>query len=59
MFEKLLKRKDLMLTNSGKNEAIERHNIMVLFLYHLFEEENVPEWTEYLNHYLKENDKRC
>ena len=22
-------------------------------LYHLFEEENTPEWTEYLNEYLK------
>lgn len=53
MFEKLLKLKDMMLTDSGKKEAIERHNIMVEFLYHFFEEENVPEWTEYLNNYLK------
>lgn len=52
MFEKLLKLKDLMLTDSGKKEAIARHNIMVEFLYHFFEEENVPEWTEYLNNYL-------
>ena len=54
MFEKLLKLKDLMLTDSGKREAIERHNIMVEFLYHFFEEENVPEWTEYLDDYLKQ-----
>lgn len=53
MFEKLLTLKDLMLTDSGKKEAIARHNIMVEFLYHFFEEENVPEWTEYLNNYLK------
>ena len=46
MFEKLLKLKDLMLTDSGKKEAIARHKIMVEFLYHFFEEENVPEWTE-------------
>ena len=55
MFEKLLKLKDLMLTDSGKKEAIERHNIMVDFLYHFFEEENVPEWTEYLDNYLKKH----
>ena len=52
MFEKLLKLKDMMLTDSGKKEAIERHNIMVEFLYHFFKEENVPEWTEYLDNYL-------
>ncbi|MDE6584154.1 MAG: HD domain-containing protein [Anaeroplasmataceae bacterium] len=53
MFEKLLKLKDLMLTDSGKKEAIERHNIMIQFLYHFFEEENVPEWIDYLEDYLK------
>lgn len=53
MFEKLLKLKDLMLTNSGKQEALERHNIMVQILYHFFEENNVPEWTDYLDKYLK------
>lgn len=55
MFEKLLKLKDLMLTNSGKKEAIERHNIMVEFLFHLFEEENLLDWRKYLEEYLKEN----
>lgn len=53
MFEKLLKLKGLMLTKAGKKEAIYRHKIMVEFLYHFFEEENVPKWTEYLNNYLK------
>ncbi len=57
MFEKLLKLKDLMLTDSGKKEAIERHNIMLAFLYRFFEEENVPEWIDYLDNYLKENKK--
>ncbi|MDE5804570.1 MAG: HD domain-containing protein [Lachnospiraceae bacterium] len=57
MFEKLLKLKDLMLTDSGKKEAIERHHIMIDFLYHFFEEENVPEWIDYLDHYLNENKK--
>lgn len=53
IFEKILKLKDLMMTESGKQEAQERHQIIVDILYHLFEEENAPEWTEYLNEYLK------
>jgi len=53
IFEKLLKLKDLMLTESGAEEAKERHQIVVDFLYHLFDEENVPEWTNYLDNYLK------
>ncbi len=56
IFEKVLKLKDLMLTKSGKKEAIKRHNLMVEFLYHYFEEENAPEWTKYLDNYLKENN---
>ena len=54
IFEKILKLKDLMLTYSGKEEAKERHNIVVEFLYHLFDEENAKEWTIYLDNYLKD-----
>lgn len=57
MFEKILKLKDLMITHSGKEEAKERHNIIVEFLYHLFDEENAKEWTIYLDNYLKEVKK--
>ena len=57
IFEKILKLKSLMLTESGKEEAKSRHQIIVDFLYHLFDEENVPEWTRYLNEYLKVNVK--
>lgn len=57
IFEKILKLKDLMLTDSGKTEAKGRHQIIVDFLYHLFSEENAPEWTEYLDDYLK-NEKK-
>lgn len=53
MFEKLLKLKDLMLTDSGREEAISRHQIIVDFLYHLFLEDDVPEWIQYLDNYLK------
>ena len=52
MFEKILKLKDLMLTNSGKVESLNRHKIIIDFLYHLFEEEDAKEWTDYLNKYL-------
>ncbi len=55
MFEKILKIKDLMLTDVGKKEAISRHQIIVDFLYHLFSEENAPDWIDYLDNYLKNN----
>lgn len=42
-----------MLTDSGREESKNRHQIVVDFLYHLFNEENAPEWIEYLNNYLK------
>ncbi len=52
MFEKLLTLKDLMLTESGKQEAVARHEIMIDFLRHYFDEVNAPEWTKYLDEYL-------
>ena len=52
IFEKILKLKDLMMTDSGKKEALHRHQIVVDVLYHLFEEENSIKWIEYLNKYL-------
>ncbi|HBA38043.1 MAG TPA: hypothetical protein DCY94_04920, partial [Firmicutes bacterium] len=52
-FDKLLRLKSIMLTNSGKEEASRRHDIVVSFLYHLFKEENAPEWTEYLDNFLE------
>ena len=54
VFEKILKLKDLMMTDSGKKEAESSHTIIVDILYHFFAEENVPEWTKYLDQYLKE-----
>lgn len=53
MFEKLLKLKGMMLTNAGKNEATKRHQIIVDFLYQLFDEENALEWKEMLSNYLE------
>lgn len=57
IFEKILKLKNLMLTESGKEEAKSRHQIIVDFLYHLFNEENAAEWVEYLNNYIKESNE--
>ena len=55
IFEKILKLKGLMLTESGKEEAEERHQIIVDILYHLFDEEDTPDWKECLDNYLTKN----
>ena len=43
-----------MLTDSGKQEAIKRHETMVNFLYDLLDEEEALEWKAYLDKYLSE-----
>ena len=53
IFEKLLKLKDLMLTEKGKEESLRRYNFFINFLSEYFIEEDVPEWQEYLNNYIK------
>lgn len=53
MFEKPLKLRKMMLTEPGQKEAMKRHDFMVKFLYQFFDEENAPEWVEYLDNYLK------
>ena len=55
IFEKILRLKNLMMTESGKEEAKERHQIIIDVLYHIFDEENAPEWREYLDKFLNEN----
>ena len=50
-FEKMLKLKDLMLTDAGKQEAQIRHQFMLDFLYAFFRENDCPEWIEYLQNY--------
>lgn len=51
-FEKILKLKNLMLTEKGKEIATQRHNFMINFLKQYFLEENTPEWQEYMDEYL-------
>lgn len=55
IFEKILKLKDLMITESGKIESKERHQIVVDILYHIFDEENAFEWKEYLDNFINNN----
>ena len=52
-FEKLLKLKGLMLTEPGRIEAKNRQQIMVDFLRHYFREKNAPEWSKFLEEYLR------
>lgn len=53
MFEKILKLKNLMLTDSGKEEAKKRHDLVVHFLRQLFDEEDAIEWKELLEKVIK------
>lgn len=57
IFEKVLKLKKYMFTKSGKEEATYREKITVDFLYHLFDEEDAHNWKEYLDNFLKEEEK--
>ena len=57
LFEKLLRLKDLMLTEKGKNEAIRRYNFLISFLKEYFYEEDAKEWQEYLDNYISEKIK--
>lgn len=55
IFEKILKLKDLMMTESGKKESSGRYQIIVDVLYQLFDEENALDWKIYLDNYLSAN----
>ena len=52
IFEKVLRLKNMMLTDSGYKESLERHEFVVNFLYHFFEEENANQWILYLKEFL-------
>ncbi len=55
-FVKTLRLKNLMFTEEGRKEALIRHDRMVTFLEGFFEENNVPEWLDYLHDFLCEYD---
>lgn len=52
IFEKVLKVKNLMMTEAGKQEAIVRHDFLVRFLRQLFKEERAYDWEQYLDRFL-------
>lgn len=56
-FEKTLKLKKLMFTDAGFKEASKRHQMMVDFLYQLFDEEETDDWKIYLDKYLEKEYK--
>ena len=53
-FEKTLRLGNLMMTEEGKQMAKVRLSRMVEFLRGYFDENDVPEWNEYLENYLKQ-----
>ena len=55
MFEKILKLKKLMLTDSGRQEIDKRHQITIDILYQLFDEEDAKDWKEYLDNFLRKH----
>ena len=55
IFEKILRLKELMLTNKGKEESLRRYNFVISFLKEFFYEEDVLEWQEYLEEYIEMN----
>lgn len=50
-FEKLLKLKNMMMTDAGKKAALKKHKLMVDFLEAFFEENDLPQWQTYLYDY--------
>lgn len=56
-FEKMLKLKNMMLTEAGRREAEKRHLFMLVFLRQFFEEQGCPEWIDYLEKYEANNSK--
>ena len=58
MFQKILKLRYLMLTDSGKKEAEKRSRIVIDFLYNLFDEEEEEKWKLYLDNYIKDQEKK-
>lgn len=55
-FEKMFRLKDMMLTEPGVQEAMVRDAIMVDILRHYFIEQNTPQWSAFLQEYLKSRE---
>jgi uncharacterized protein len=57
-FDKLLKLKGLMMTESGSREAILRHDFLVSFLKQFFQETQQETWITFLDTFLKTQDAK-
>lgn len=55
-FDKLLKLKGFMMTDSGSREAILRHDFLVSFLIQFFQETQQETWITFLDTFLKAQD---
>lgn len=58
-FEKLLKIKDMIFTQTAKEEAEIRHKFMVEFLCQFFRENDAEVWSEYLKKYVVNEIGKC
>ena len=56
-FEKLLRLKDMLFTDTARAEAELRHRFMIDFLREFFREHNCPEWLVYLENYMQNKGK--
>ncbi len=56
-FDKLLKLKNAMQTETGKTEAQKRHKIMIQFLYEFFREQGLQDWIAFLKEFEKDTHK--
>ncbi len=54
-FDKLLKLKNAMQTDTGKSMAHQRHEFMIDFLHQFFNEQGLDNWNKYLDEYLEHN----
>lgn len=54
-FDKILKIKKYMLTDTGMKICAKRHDFVVDFLYQFFDENDASDWKKYLDNYLKDN----
>lgn len=56
-FDKLLRLRGMLFTQSAKEEAVRRHEFMLEFLKQFFIENDVPQWLDYLDWYEKKLEK--
>ncbi len=56
-FDKLLKIQGLLFTDAAKEMSQARQDFMISFLYQFFEEQNLDNWSQYLNEFISDIKK--